>query len=948
MTRALTGDELTQLRTNGRWSRLALMLLTPSTVYSARVNQTSFNNPLAQITFDGGSGTIGNVKVGMTMYVGSSAGAYDKGIVRIRKAPAGSTFYINETSEIDWANDDYLTIVNEFRLWPRHLRLIGTTAYMDYDVAYSDQHADLDPYPILGPDRVIYLPTDGTVMITPDASESWVLGSTISSYLWTAAGASATADLDTATPSITYNAAGIYYIGCTVTAANLKTMTGYRLVYVYSEAAPPIRNFQLLNCDGDAERGGWDFSIRLLDASSTIPPGCKAILFSEGDYNDDGVVTPVGGYPGCENIIASGWLSEETPEFNWEDGHADLVVHGTYHMLKNMTGFPVGVENSDAAATVWTEMQYLTVDKGLWHFLHWRTTASIMMDVFLPGDTRILPAAEGETGALWEQLNSIAYQTILAKPIGDRYSRLLIQVDSQFLPTASRTTIPVVMDILRGDLKDSVSLERAPLRKYSLVEMSGIIDDTEKPIMSRARGSVFTLHGLAQSIEHLLFDNQNEANVLCGNYFAYVNNDYPAIDLSLAMDNRMVDIAPIQYLTLSIASGDTPRGITWSSQKIIPRRVSIFWDPITQSLTTKLQCEKETSGPAGVTIVIAEPPIIGDFDFELPDFDQWGAWPPITPPIIGGLPEYYPPEPPMDFDPDNECLTDAPANGPFNAGISGLLYGLETYARFGSMPVVIRTASHTNKTTYVLNGLFEKFNSVSGQWEETLDDNFYSVYAHGSDGSIVATGTHDAVTNPKMRTGVINAPAATPIRYISVQVDKELFRPTTLTPRADRHPLSTFISEGTLKWGPWNAGIWASYTGILVKCTWFLGLGMDVGSTIEIAPEPNIDLIMNQNLYSEASAGAYLKTGCRGGHSDLNLSGTKWTETFTTASAYLSDKHEFVAPKALTGYPSCSISSYAPENGIVRLDHFVTVYAVQTYRIHLYSTQIYNVCPLNS
>jgi hypothetical protein len=137
------------------------------------------------------------------------------------------------TSEIVWADNLYLTVVDEFGLWAKHPSLIGTTLeMMDYLTSYDTQHSDFAPVPVLGPDAVLWL-SGATVSITPSAASSWVPGSTIASYEWQAVGASATSGLTTATPTITYDAAGVYRLRCTVTAANGEDWEGFRKVFVF-------------------------------------------------------------------------------------------------------------------------------------------------------------------------------------------------------------------------------------------------------------------------------------------------------------------------------------------------------------------------------------------------------------------------------------------------------------------------------------------------------------------------------------------------------------------------------------------------------------------------------------------------------------------------------------------------------------------------------------------
>src|SRR5690349_2998408 len=158
MARALTSDELTLLRADGPWSKLYLAVLVPNTIYTARLaSLPSSNDKVHTISFNTGSGTLGNVVAGMMLYVGTSAGAHDLGTCRIRKAPIAGTFYIGLTSNIVWQSNCYLTVVDDFDLWAKHAVIDAGALKMDVDVAYSNQHASFNPVPVLGSHAVLWL-----------------------------------------------------------------------------------------------------------------------------------------------------------------------------------------------------------------------------------------------------------------------------------------------------------------------------------------------------------------------------------------------------------------------------------------------------------------------------------------------------------------------------------------------------------------------------------------------------------------------------------------------------------------------------------------------------------------------------------------------------------------------------------------------------------------------
>lgn len=778
MAREATIDELLKFRSDGQKTDLFLTLDKPVTVYTARVNQTTFSDPMVQVTYDSGSGTLSDVKNGMTMYVGTSAGTYDLGIVRIRKTPSVSVFYINESSEINWEDNAYLTVVDEFGLWQKHLVMKGSLALMDYDIGYTDQHLYLAPIPVMGPQAVLWL-TEDTVNFEPDASNSWVLGSAISSYLWTAPGSSATSGLDSATPTITYNAVGRYRISCTVTAANGKTTTGYRYVFVYDSENPPATNFELLSCAGDRENGGWEFSIRMYDQALLADVRDRAmIILSARDWygSTEGSIGQLDGY---ENIIAMGWIAGETIHWDPENNSVTFEVQGPHYWLNQIPGYPVGVEYKSTNPTVWTSLKNLTVDKGLWHLLHWRSTATAMMDIYLSGDTQYLPTAEAATGSLWTQLTTIAEQTILAKPICDALGRMFVQVDTQYLGVSDRMEIPSIMVLTQDDLQEMVEFEREPIRQTAQIYATGISYNGSKaiPLLSKAPGISLARFGKSIEIDQLLIPNQARLNELSGMVYAKENNLYKAVDIYLSQNNRLIDIAERSRLILNIGETDTVRGITFINQKFLPRRVSYEYDANAGVLLTEMTCEAETVGISGVTVPYVKPKkkgIVTPIDDYL-DIDIPGIFP------IGNIyqPIEIPDEPLIEPEEGATCPTDAPANGPFRVIGGQTMDDVNNYRASGRIRCVVRTASHTNKTTYSITARFQKF--VDNVWTDTTDadDDWYDIYAVASNGSIIATGIHDTVIGEGFqRTGVFNAIAASEISYLLLVINGNSFTPS--------------------------------------------------------------------------------------------------------------------------------------------------------------------------
>ena len=154
LPRAMTAPELAYIRSDNQFSSLYLCIHKPAQVYTALVNQTFASlDEVVQVAYDTGSGTLGDVLPGMTLWVSAVGyGQCELGQCRIRTAPDATNFYLGENSDIPWADDLYLTVMDEFGIWQRNLTIdTNNIAYMDYNLPYTDQHEKCNPVPILGP-----------------------------------------------------------------------------------------------------------------------------------------------------------------------------------------------------------------------------------------------------------------------------------------------------------------------------------------------------------------------------------------------------------------------------------------------------------------------------------------------------------------------------------------------------------------------------------------------------------------------------------------------------------------------------------------------------------------------------------------------------------------------------------------------------------------------------
>jgi hypothetical protein len=636
-----TTEQLEILRSDKQFSKLYLTVFKPAVIYTALVNGVpASNDRVAQINYDNGSGTLARVKIGMTIRFGTIAGARDLGEERIRKIPTSSIFYFGETSSIKFQDDAYITIVDDYQLWAKHLRISENTFYVDYDIPYSDQHLNFSPMPIMGCHRILWLDEE-SVSMQLLLGRSWVIGSTISGYLTTCEGA-VVANGTTNNPTITFDAPGRYVVYSTITAVNGKSSTGVRYVYVHSSEDMPYNDFELLSLDGNYDAGGFNANVKLFTSSAdvdNIEEGALAILHSVDYYN--GTRQVVEADNGIGNILMVGRIANENIEYNREFAIAEFAIEGFQergkatdelvslsglsinesgnalayfslsrgHLSQNF--FPYGVELK-ASATKWTEMPLLNVKRALFDFLHWYSTATMIMDIFIEDDTRIALELSATGINLWEKLNELAFQTIFARPGVDQFGRMYIEIEPQLIPVDERDSVQI-MEIEKIDWTDKIKIERK----------TGI------------RGNL-------EIIDRLLLKSQADSNELAGLYYGWKHNEYPRIGISLSRNNRGFTLFPRQIAHINIFPEDNVRGINLETN-LIPREITYSYDTRNGFLRSEVSFEPETfeelnangdvPGSGDLSLPPALPPMPPIPDFS-PIFPGDGTVSPYGPKIV--------------------------------------------------------------------------------------------------------------------------------------------------------------------------------------------------------------------------------------------------------------------------------------------------------------------------
>ncbi len=575
----LTAGQHAYIQRDGQKTEKFLVIYKPPVVFTCQANQTfSSKDMVVEVTYDNPTGTYTDVKPNMTVLVGSASGLDDLGIARARKTPTSTKLYVGEISDVFWNNNVWLTVIDDFGLWPRHLTTsLAGVSKMDYDIAYSDQHEKFDPVPVLGTHVCVWLDAQGEAIVPFDASDSWVIDGTIASYLWeTTHGTFDNTGI--ADPQLQITQPGMTRVGCTLTSDDSKTTKAYRRIFAFNDANPPITKFRLHEGSGSWTRGDWQFKVTMWDEAhiDNVVDRALCILFTRdyyGNDHDDGIA-PMGAQFGRENIFVMGWIEGESIQMDsLQTGAVDFLVTGPKSWFDKITGFPIGLQESTAAPAAWTDMQNLTVDKALHHLLYWQSTVIPTLDVFLTNDTRkaVELTAPGDL-SLAAQIANVCEQTIHARLICDHFGTVSVELDTQILPLASRSSLPAVMTLEKDDWIGKLNIERYIINRTSRINLSGVLiipGEEPKALFSLAPGHIGTRYGKPSTNDRLLLATQSGSNELASLILTRDNHKYD-VEIDLLGHNRLVDIVRSQHkVAVNITVTDNPRGIAYSGNILI-------------------------------------------------------------------------------------------------------------------------------------------------------------------------------------------------------------------------------------------------------------------------------------------------------------------------------------------------------------------------------------------
>lgn len=413
-----------------------LSVLPYDVVYTAQVNgaptRDAKTNGQIDIPFDNGNGALADVVEDMTMAVGTSPGASDVGLLRIRKAPVAGTFYVGETApgEVPVSDNLYLTVYDDFTRWSVKPRLVGLKdntefeEYHDYDVAYDNQNRHREPIvnivarvvdvatkqfvPLKHAGWVDAGQTYRTVELDCGLSEMVGDGADPNTYTvswnvqgWTVVeGSVSSAYLKVRMP------VGASWVSCTITDSNAVSKTGRRHLWTHDrDSYPPYTQLKVTK---DSRRQWREMQIEFFEkqganedtSRSAIPYSCLVCYWE---------VATFGGDPAPDGYIDQfvGWVTDDEVELVKGKSRHRLNIAGSGWWADHIAGYMTTLSDH-GGQDHWWEFKDPTVDLVAHYVLRETTTFMTLCNLFLSGDATPVGGEDVNDGSVWRQINDLA------------------------------------------------------------------------------------------------------------------------------------------------------------------------------------------------------------------------------------------------------------------------------------------------------------------------------------------------------------------------------------------------------------------------------------------------------------------------------------------------------------------------------------------------------------
>lgn len=619
---------------------MKLFLLSPDPVFKARANNPgSYAFPIRDLEYDTVTlGTYSDIWPNQTVYLGSSEGASDLGVTRVRTLPDSNTLPVglsskgNHYGEIDPADNCYITVLSDWRVWPKIPRIdTDGTRYMDGALDWATYGQYSPPVAIAGAAVIATIDPDTEVITVDfDASDSYTThpGASIAAYGWAVGDGTITVGT-TSTAAITATfPAGFRWV--TVAVADSNSQFHYKHIPVLAidpADDPCISNFTIER--HTIRPDGQEMTVRIRESipTSTYPDNTLALVF-EGEPS---------GADDRSNLVMMGWIEQEPTEIDaTETGtlkDVSLTIVDVAGRLKSLPGFSQIIEHV-ASPAKWGEMNSPNMNRYLHFLLQWQSTVLDIAD-YTPaadGDDYTFKVLGSDGASLFEQVSRRAQALIPDHLLTcDTKGALRVLPDPLLQATGDRTsTVQVTLDA--GDYSNLPYTQQRHPRVHWL-RSNAILADTSavNTAFCIAPGTSPGWGETAQDDGEHLALSQSDLNTVTGHRYARLNAPQGLFRLTLAEGSRQgIEPAMMTWVRLTIpATAAAQRGLTFTNERGLVQQIEVRYASTRTGLTKtySLTWERETSGPAATTVVVEAAEPVNPTD-------------PLVPPVVTAPPSF--------------------------------------------------------------------------------------------------------------------------------------------------------------------------------------------------------------------------------------------------------------------------------------------------------------------
>lgn len=472
----LTSDQLGTLRGTSALApfyagSIYLSTCPNENVYTARVNQASFTASFAQVTYDGGSGTLADIVDGMTVLISHTndrSKAFFTG--RIRKTPSMTVLYINETSA-PIADNDYIFVLDDFAIRDKLGRMVSGVLKHDYEINFRQLPPVIYGLKSAYADNIDTI-TEVYEIVFPLTALAATSGATIDSWVLDFADGTIT-DGDETTPTVTVEfEEGFRWIYITSIDDGARSTTRKIPVWAHGPNYTP----ELINAGNiqvtASVAGGVDATITAFAGVDSILDNTLVVAWSVDEIYQDFEGSLVG-----NNIAFVGRLRKHTDTTRTDeeaviDSERQYTIEGALTQLARIEQLPYEMLNKASSPTLFGQIVNMTLWRGIVYLLAECSTFLELHSLYLEDTSNTyLAPTRNPVGNILNAINDLAGSVNSAVQIN--YSgNCEIVLDLRMGTTSQRNTAVNVADWNASDILD-IQYEHSHVRTIGRLKASG-------------------------------------------------------------------------------------------------------------------------------------------------------------------------------------------------------------------------------------------------------------------------------------------------------------------------------------------------------------------------------------------------------------------------------------------------------------------------------------------